>query len=180
MKRNALKATLLFIPNRNRTLKAPTGEEIGMIIEISVAVIALAFVILVIYLISLTKALILTSHQINHILLEGKKKIEEMGGQAAKIIEHTNQVSFDVKRKIESLNSIFNTLSNVGEVLEHKTADLKKKALFSSGKENERVEIDSSEKLHLPPHELNKVADILELTCIGIRLWQKIKKKGDK
>lgn len=149
-----------------------------MIIEISVAVIAVAFVVLVIYLITMIGALRTTMHQIDQTVIEVRKQMDEMGGQAKKTIEHTNLISFDLKRKMESLNSIFNTLSNVGEILESKTNALKKESLASLHKEHKFSELNASETEHESrTHDELNFADILELAGIGIRLWQKLRNK---
>jgi uncharacterized protein YoxC len=145
-----------------------------MIIEVSVAVVAVAFIVLVIYLILMLNALRVTLGQVDQTVVEVRKQLDEIGGQAQKAVEHANQVSFDLKRKMESLNSIFNSFSNIGEILEHKTFALKKEALVSSHKENKLSDIDEQE---LRVREEINVTDILELVGIGIRLWQKLKNK---
>jgi uncharacterized protein YoxC len=149
-----------------------------MIIEISVAVIAIAFVVLVIYLILLSKAIRVTLHQVNQTLVGVRQELEGINGQAQKVLEHTNEISFDLKRKSEALNPLFNALANVGEILEHKTYVLKKEALASSHEEGRSIKINSEEIGRLyQTHELTKVADILDLVGLGCRLWHKIKKR---
>ena len=149
-----------------------------MLIEISLVVIAVAFVVLVIYLIAMIHALRTTINQVNQALPELRKQLDEMGGQVKKTIEHTNQVTFDVKRKMESLDSIFKTISNVGDVLEYKTYALKKEALVSSHVGNKPLDLDfPSAEPEARFHEETNVADFFELAGIGVRLWQKLKKK---
>jgi uncharacterized protein YoxC len=149
-----------------------------MIIEISIAIITIAFVVLVIYLIAMINALHQTINQINQALPEFRKQFDEMSGQVKKTIEHTNQVTFDLKRKMESLDSTFNTISNLGEILEHKSFALKKESLASLHRETKHLDADSylSER-EVRFHEDITTADILELAIIGIRLWQKLKNK---
>ena len=96
-----------------------------MIIDISVAIIAAAVVVLVIALIYFIKALCRTLSQVNRTLIEARKQLEE-GGNAAKVIEHANQLSYDLKNKMEALDLIFNAFSNVGDFLEQKTFFLKR------------------------------------------------------
>lgn len=138
-----------------------------MIIEISIALVAIAFAALVVYLILLIIALRKTLHQTDRTMVQVRKQLDELSPQAQKIIEHTNQLSFDIKRKMEALNPIFNALGNLGEMAEHKTFALKKKA-------------PASEEDSLTEHELRSrspVADVLELAVIGTCLWQKLKNK---
>jgi uncharacterized protein YoxC len=149
-----------------------------MIIEISIAIIAVAFLALVIYLIAMINALRQTIAQFNQALPEIRNRFDEMGGQLKKTLEHTNQVTFDLKRKMESLDSTFNTISNLGEILEHKSLALKKESLTSLHRETPHLDADShlSER-EIRFHEDITTADILELASIGVRLWQKIKNK---
>lgn len=138
-----------------------------MIIEICIAIIALAFVALVITVIVLAKGFQKTLVEVNQTLAEVRKELDGLGGKTSKVIEHTNQVSYDLKRKLESLDPIFNTLFNVGDFLEHKTFALRKEALAST---HETLDETASQ-------ESIKAGDVLELMDIGIRLWQKIKKR---
>lgn len=72
-----------------------------MIIEISVAVIAVAFVFLVIYLIVLTNSLRITLTQVN-------------------------EISQDLKKKSEAFNPLFNAINQTSQILERKATALKK------------------------------------------------------
>lgn len=152
-----------------------------MVIEVSVAVIALAFAALVIYLITVAKALRKTLFQVNQTLIEVRKQLDEVGGHAAKAMEHTNQVSFDLKRKMESLDPIFNAFSNIGDFLEQKTFSLKRGALTSSHHEKKMSSVDYSEEEEEPPPSGSiKAADVFDFVDTGLRLWQKIKKRSKK
>lgn len=134
-----------------------------MIIEISIAVIALAFVVLVIYLISAIKALRITLGQVNQTLAETRHQLGDLGGQTQKILEHTNQISFDLKQKVEAINPIFNAIGDAGEVFEHRAAQLKSELKASS-------ELKEDEKL-------KAIEAIFELGGAGIKLWQKLRKR---
>ncbi len=149
-----------------------------MIIEISVAIIALALVALVITVAILAKNFQQTLMQVNRTLVEVRKQLDDLGGQTSKIMDHTNHVSYDLKRKLESLDPIFNAFSNVGDYLAHKTFALKKDPVNSSHHEGKHSTVESSEFIEEQiSQEPIKAGDILELVDIGIRLWQKIKKR---
>lgn len=120
-----------------------------MIIEISVAVIAVAFAALVIYLIMLMVSL------------------RDNLRQTKKILENTNDISLDLRNKMESLDPIFHTITNLGDVLEKKTESLKEYV-------NAPVEVETSLKKE---RELKKISDVLEFAGMGIRLWQKLKRR---
>lgn len=138
-----------------------------MIIEISVALIALAFVALVIYLIVFLKAMRKTLVQVNHTLIDVRKTLDEVGGEASKIMKHTNQLSFDLKRKMESLDPMFTAFSNVGDYLEQKTFSLKRAILPSGEKEEPSEEPISS-----------RASEVFDFINTSLRLWQKIKKRS--
>lgn len=149
-----------------------------MIIEISVAVIAIAFVALVIYLITMIKALRITLGQVNQTLVETRRQLGEIGGQAQKVIEHTNQISFDLKHKVEALDPIFKSMANVGEILEHKTFSLKKEALASAYEEGYPSSLSTEEKKKISQaRTLTMTSIVLELAGVGVRLWQKFKQR---
>lgn len=148
-----------------------------MIIEICIAIIALAFVALVITVVVLAKGFQQTLFEVNQTLAEVRKELDGLGGRTSKVIEHTNQVSYDIKRKLESLDPIFNALSNVGDYLEHKTFSLRKESLDSSHKESRLSDVDSEMLDETASREPIRAGDVLELMDIGIRLWQKIKKR---
>lgn len=148
-----------------------------MIIEISVGIIALAFVVLVIYLITMIKALRITMGQVNQTLVEARKQLGEVGGQAQKVMEHTNQISYDLKQKVEAFNPIFNAVTYAGEILERKTSSIKKEFLASE-EEDESSSLNFEEKKKSTQTQgLLAAAAILELAGIGVQLWQKLKKR---
>lgn len=149
-----------------------------MVIEVSLAVIAVAFVLLVIYLIVTLKTLKLTLNQVGYFIFDARKQLDEMGVEAKKAIDHANQISVDLKYKMDTLNPLFQSVENIGEVLEGKAETFKKKF------EQIRT-INSISPLNIHRRDLSEdltgpkaiVPDILELASLGIRLWQKLKKR---
>ncbi len=149
-----------------------------MIIEISIAIFSISFLVLVIYLISMIKTARSTFKEIDFTLIELRKQIDHTGEEVKKIIEQTNYLTIDFRDKLESLNSIFNTASNIGEVLEEVTDSIKTEAFASLYKEDN---LSSSASL-LGGQEnrtktLARVIDFLELAGLSFTLWQKIKKR---
>lgn len=147
-----------------------------MIMEISVALIALAIVVLVIYLIVFLKAVRKTLIQVNHTLIEVRKHLDDVGGQASKILQHTNQVSYDLKKKMESLDPIFNAFSNVGDYLEQKTFFLKKSVLPASHRhDDEEEQTETSEAKNSSASSIR--SDVFDFINTSLNLWRKIKKR---
>ena len=156
------------------------GEKGGgrMIIDISIAISSIAFVVLVIYLIVMIKALRTTLGQVNQTLTEARKQLGEVGSQAQQMIEKTHQISSDLKEKVDAFNPIFNAVNQAGQILEYQATALKKDFLTSSQEKNDYSSLDLSEQIEKKKKQpLMTIAAILELAGIGMSLWQKLKKK---
>lgn len=151
--------------------------EFGMIIEISVAIIALAFVALVIYIIAVAKALKTTLGQVNQTLFDVRRHLEEIGSEARKTTQNVDQLSSDLNNKMEALKPIFNALSNVGDYLEHKTKTLKLEAEICALKNEDEASALEEELVDSKTKVINKVANILELVGQSFRLWQDVHKR---
>ncbi len=117
-----------------------------MIIEISVAVIAAAFVILVIYLIVLIIGLKKTLKEVNITMSEARHQLN----------------------KAEAFNPLFNAISHTGQILEQQAADLKNN-FFENEEEREK-------KKKTINNSLMASAAILELAGLGLSIWQKYNK----
>lgn len=114
-----------------------------MVIEVSVAVIALAFVILTIYLIVLIRD----------------------------IRNQVNQISVDIREKSVSLDPVFKSIQNLGEVARFKTEAYKNEELALAA-------LEKAEKNSIANDASTTVAAVLALTGQGIRLWQHLKKRS--
>lgn len=149
-----------------------------MVIELSIALIAIAFIALVIYLIIVLRALRETLSHVDPVIRGMRLHLEEIGDQAKKAIEQTNQISCDLKQKMESLSPIFQTFSNVGEILENKTSHLKKESLTPLHRVNQLSDAEYvAVEQELRAQDTLHVADILELASVVFGLWRKIKHK---
>lgn len=131
------------------------------IIEISVAAIAVAFVGLVIYLILLIKDVRFSLKSADKLL--------------SKTVERTDLISLDLLDKMSCLDSVFSTVSNIGDYLEKKSEILKQEAVACTLAEKMHREEESllNEKKN---SELIKFAEIADIISAGARLWQKFKK----
>ena len=135
-----------------------------MIIEISVAVIAVAFVFLVIFAIIAIRALRVTLEEANTTLADIRKHLGDVG-----------TLNQDVNGKMESLNPIFNAFSNIGDYLEQKTKSYKLEAdICALRNEANEATLDEEEE-HPKPNGV--VADVMTLVGVGYRLWQNLNKR---
>lgn len=147
-----------------------------MIIEISVAVIALAFTALVFYLIAFIRSSQVTLGQVNQTLSDARKQIDQLSGEAKKVIEHANQMSTDLQTKMETLDPIFNAVEDLGNLLENKTNSLKEKLKSPTTKETVEP-LASKQELPIKKDLAKAIADTVELIGLGYGLWQNLKKR---
>ena len=91
-----------------------------MIIDMSVACIAGAFIVLVIFLIIGVVKFNRTSKEINRLLHATKKDLDELTSESAKLIKNLNETTNDVKNKLHALDCIFRPFSNAKHDMETK------------------------------------------------------------
>lgn len=140
-----------------------------MTIEISVAIIAFAFVLLVIYLLTLICTLRVTLRQAGTTLEELQKRLKDAEGDAKTIVENTRLISSNLVKKMEALDPLFYAVANTGEYFEKKT-DCLRASRFSARKFRylHPRAYDEEKK----SFESEKFAEIADLIGAGIRLWQ--------
>lgn len=124
-----------------------------MIYEISVLILSIAFVVLVIYLVFSLIALRQTLKNLNQTITEYRVKL-------GPLTESSNELMENVLHKARSLDTLFNSISNVGCYLEDKTTVLK----------------DIHERKFKKMQSHSQTADWIELAALGVLLWQKYRK----
>lgn len=128
-----------------------------MIYEISVALIAAAFVVLVLYLIFTLRSLIKTLNYINATLAPMQRHAEDLCEQTEDLLNQATVLTEDLHKKLDATNGVFNSISNLGERLEHITEG------FKPQKEPRPIPIN----------------EILEWGLLGYQLWQKFKNRRE-
>ena len=93
-----------------------------MAIEISVGVIAAAFVILVIFLIVGIMSSRKTLKEMNKLLHASKRDIDELSSESLKLLKNLNDLTNDTKRKMHALDFVFKPLSHAKETIENETS----------------------------------------------------------
>ena len=144
-----------------------------MIIEISVAVIAVAFVALVIYLIITLQTLRTTLQHADEALGSVKKQVEDLGIEGRKVIQHATELSLDVQSKMSALDPLFQTVSNIGNALEKKTESFAEEVQRS----NKTSAFTATKPHQYETFTARILAEVLEWAVLGINLWQKIMKR---
>lgn len=135
----------------------------GSALEISIALIAVAFVVLVIYLIGVLRSASQTLSQVNQLLRDNQSKISDLSLESVKLLQGVNQLTEDVQVKMEDLDPLFHTVRKLGD-----------KALYKVGGKEFRPE---RENLNGEQHSTNyMLGDIADFIALGLNLWMKWKK----
>ncbi|MFN4173841.1 MAG: DUF948 domain-containing protein [Parachlamydiaceae bacterium] len=119
-----------------------------MIIEISVAIIALSFAVLVVY-------LILTLNSVRKTLKNTDRTLLEFHHEFKGLSQSTQKVAENVLSKAKSLDPIFHSLYEIGSVAEKRAENYRLSAL------KEKSE---------------SIEQIAQLAVIGLNLWNAYKK----
>ncbi|WP_071460412.1 DUF948 domain-containing protein [Bacillus massilinigeriensis] len=85
-----------------------------IILYLSVAVIAVAFLVLVIYLAKTLKSLQATLDSAAHNLSGLERQLDGVTKEMAQLLHKTNTLADDIQRKSESLNGVVNAVKDVG------------------------------------------------------------------
>jgi uncharacterized protein YoxC len=144
-----------------------------MITEISIAIIALAFVALVIYVITLIQEMKKLTLQVNHTLIQTRTNLNDVSHEVKKIMVHTSAVSEDLQKKVEAFNPLFKALENVGHALEQKSNAYVHQPIYHVKRES----IDPSLRSSGYTKTNNNVTDLMDLISVSLRLWQKLKQR---
>lgn len=96
-----------------------------MIIEISVAIIALAFVALVIFLIKVLQSAAKSLDNVSSTLVDVQKTIEELTYEVKQTIRNVNDITVDVEHKLKQVDPLMETVKNLGEILNEVTLSTK-------------------------------------------------------
>ncbi|WP_068609567.1 DUF948 domain-containing protein [Paenibacillus swuensis] len=155
-----------------------------MLTQVSVAVIAVAFAILVVFLIKTLKKVMESLEQTNRTLTEVQHTVNDLTVEAKQLMHTVNQITVDVKGKINSVEPFFETAQDVGEVLHGVTNSVKQvtAAVLGETGSGQRVPttgypVASSSN----PNILNRVSSIASYVSLGSRIinrWQNNKVKS--
>ncbi|MEK0316273.1 DUF948 domain-containing protein [Cohnella sp. 56] len=102
-------------------------------IQISVAVAAIAFAGLAVYLILTLRRGMTTLGETNKTLAEVRNAVHGLTQEASQLIRNANQVTRDVKGKIQTIDPLFESVHDVGEVIQTVTDSVKKAAGIEKG-----------------------------------------------
>lgn len=96
-----------------------------MLTQISVAIIAIAFAILVFFLIKTLKAATSSLDKVTQTLQEVQTTIDELSYEVKQTIRNTNDITVDVQHKMKQIDPVMDTVKNLGEALSEVTFAVK-------------------------------------------------------
>lgn len=105
-----------------------------MIWQISIALIAVAFVVLVVFLIRTLRAAEQSLHKSAQTLQELQITINELSGEVKHVVRQANELSIDLQRKMDQVDPVLESVKNVGEVLNEVTLAAKQVSSSLIGK----------------------------------------------
>ncbi|MCT2196576.1 DUF948 domain-containing protein [Paenibacillus sp. MB22_1] len=92
-----------------------------MIWEISVAVAAAAFVVLVVYLVKTLKAAEHSLKTTTETLKDVQKTIDELGSDVRQVVRQANELTSDIQHKMKQIDPLMESVKHAGEVLSEVT-----------------------------------------------------------
>lgn len=120
-----------------------------MVIQISVAVAAIAFAGLAVYLILTLRKGMTTLGETNKTLAEVRNAVHGLTQEASQLIRNANQVTRDVKGKMQTIDPLFESAHDVGEVIQTVTDSVKKAAGIQAAPQRIATGTSSSPQLRV-------------------------------
>lgn len=96
-----------------------------MLWQISVAIIAVAFAVLVVFLIKTLKTAQESLDNVSKTLKEVQGTIDELGYEVKQTVRHANEITVDVEHKMKQIDPVMVSVKNLGEVLAEVTGAAK-------------------------------------------------------
>lgn len=96
-----------------------------MIYQISVAIIAVAFAVLVFFLIRTLKSAQASLDNVSQTLQEVRTTIDELSYEVKQTVRHANDITADVQHKMKQIDPVMESVQNLGDVLNEVSAAAK-------------------------------------------------------
>jgi Uncharacterized protein containing a divergent version of the methyl-accepting chemotaxis-like domain len=145
-----------------------------LFIQIIIAVITVAFVILMFFLIQTIKALTATLDEVRSTVGELRTDVSQISGDVKEMIHHTNEMTLDVRTKLRSLDVVFATVHDIGQTLHSFTGVMKETAVsLAASVKSKQQEIHDSRQ----PRSSKMTSAITDGIVSSVRIWRKLKQQ---
>lgn len=131
-----------------------------IVFEVSVAIIAAAFVALVIYLILTLKGLTAFLGQTQKLVIKLDNELPATNDKVQRLLENSNQLTFTVRDQLSNFDPLLGSIKILGTAAENFLSESEK--VSHAKKTNDWKQ---------------NVGDILDLAALGAQVWQKIQNK---
>ncbi|WP_426449770.1 DUF948 domain-containing protein [Paenibacillus sp. S-38] len=148
--------------------------ENSWIIEASVAIAAIAFVALVVFLIMTLRSVSALLGQTNGIMREIQQQVSGLSAEATEVLRHTNEVTVDVRNKLHSIDSVVYSVKNVGDAVEEITSSLKQASASVAGTVRSKV-VETVKQVEAPTED--KVVKVMQAVPVVIDLWNSFRNR---
>ncbi|MCY9589296.1 DUF948 domain-containing protein [Paenibacillus chitinolyticus] len=139
-----------------------------MIWQISLAVIAVAFVVLVVFLVKTLRSVTDLVAQTNQTIQQVQQQVTVVSQEANELLRHTNEVSLDVRNKLHALDKTFYTIKNVGDVVSEITTSVRQTSATVTNTMRNKVE----KELNSPKSIVNRIAPLVP---VAVDMWKRLK-----
>jgi uncharacterized protein YoxC len=140
-----------------------------MVYQISVAAIAIAFVVLVVYLIRTLKSLTVLIENTNQTLTRVEQQVGAVTSDTTELIQHAKEIVVDVQGKIKKMDSTFSSLKQSGEAAKEVTLSVRQ---VSSA----LAQFIHSRRKPEPATWVDHMTDMIKAVPIVLDVWNKLKK----
>ncbi|WP_042162661.1 DUF948 domain-containing protein [Paenibacillus gorillae] len=151
-----------------------------LFIQICVAVIAVAFIILMYSVIQTMKVLKATLDEVRMTVGQLRTDVSQITVDVKEMIHNTNAMTLDVRGKLSALDVVFTTVNDIGQALHSFTGVVKQSAasVVSSIKAEDRpaapAVLESSRDRQDSSHHI--ASAVIDGVSSSLRIWNKIKK----
>lgn len=143
-----------------------------LIIQISAACIAAAFVVLVVFLVAALQSARASLKQANETLVHIDAKLDAVASETVKLMQQTQHIADDVQGKMKSLDTLFHSVGQVGESVNQITTSVKQVSATVSNSVRMAGEQISRER--------NTTAELMEWASLAVHLWRKWQNRKSK
>lgn len=141
------------------------------LIDLSVFMIAVAFLVLVYYIIKTLKAIQKSAEEMNQGLIHINSQIDVIGKETTELLQNTNKLTVDLQEKSKSLDSIFQSIDDVGSAVQQVTASARQVSSSLADTVQRSVQKVNSQQ--------NKLDEWLKYFTLGLSVWEKMKHKRE-
>ncbi|ULO08257.1 DUF948 domain-containing protein [Paenibacillus sp. 19GGS1-52] len=167
-----------------------------MIIQLSVALAAVAFTVLVFFLITTLKSAKGSLDKVSQTLQEVQKTMDELTYEVKTTVRHANDITLDVQGKIQKIDPIMDSVQNLGDVMNELTLTVKQVSVTAIEKYRKSRELKAkakavslSNEIMTPSEErtvnsyetvyakkkTGKIGTVLKSVDLAATVWQKFR-----